>query len=98
MQDYLTFVSTPQCRDTQLCIGKKGLLHHNPSRPSPGRREKIKLNFYFRTSLWCLIRFYEDLKGLIKPFEAPQRSVKAKFNSIFISVQLSEMQGTGRVK
>ena len=25
---------------------------------------KIKLNFYFHTSLWCLKRFYEDLKGI----------------------------------
>ena len=33
----------------------------NPSRPNPGRREKIKLNFYFHTSLWCLRRFYEGL-------------------------------------
>ena len=24
---------------------------------------KIKLNFYFHTSLWCLKRFYEGLKG-----------------------------------
>ena len=31
---------------------------------------KIKLNFYFDTSLWCLKRFL--------PFEAPQRSVKIK--------------------
>ena len=30
---------------------------------------KIKLKFYFHTSLWCLN---------IKPFEAPQRSVKIK--------------------
>ena len=41
----------------------------NPSRPNPGRREKIKLNFHFHTSLWYL----------------------------FISIQLSEMHGTGRV-
>ena len=26
----------------------------NPSRPDPGGREKINLNFYFHTSLWCL--------------------------------------------
>ena len=41
---------------------------------------KIKLNFYFHTSLWCLKRFYEGFKGLegIKPFEAPQRIVKIK--------------------
>ena len=33
----------------------------NPSRPDHGRREKINLNFYFHTSLWCLKRFYESL-------------------------------------
>ena len=31
------------------------------SRPNPGRSEKIKLNLYFRTSLWCLKKFYEGL-------------------------------------
>ena len=31
----------------------------NPSRPNPGRREKIELNFYFPTPLWCFERFYE---------------------------------------
>ena len=29
---------------------------------------KIKLNFYFHTSLWCFKRFYESLKGLHKTF------------------------------
>ena len=38
------------------------------SRPNPERREKIKLNLYFHTSLWCLKRFYEGLKGLHKTF------------------------------
>ena len=33
----------------------------NPSRPNPGRREKLKLSFYFHTCLWCLKRFYEGL-------------------------------------
>ena len=33
----------------------------NPSHPNPGWREKINLNLYFHTSLWCLKRFYEDL-------------------------------------
>ena len=33
----------------------------NPSRPKPGQRKKIKLNFYFNTSLWYLKRFYEGL-------------------------------------
>ena len=39
----------------------------NPSRPNLGRREKIKLNFYFHF-LWCLKRFYEGLKDLHKTF------------------------------
>ena len=38
------------------------------------------------------------LKAFINSFEAPQRSMKEKFNLIFISIQLSEMHGTGRVK
>ena len=33
----------------------------NPSRPDPGRREKINVSFRFHTSLWCLKRFYEGL-------------------------------------
>ena len=37
------------------------------------------------------------LKAFINSFEAPQRSMKEKFNLIFISIQLSEMHGTGRV-
>ena len=37
------------------------------------------------------------LKAFIKPTEAPQRSVKLKFNLSFISIQLSEMQGTLKV-
>ena len=52
---------------------------------------KTNINlFFFHTSLWCLKRFYEGLKSLhktfktfIKPFEAPQRSVKKKCKSMF---------------
>ena len=40
----------------------------NPPRPNPEGREKIKLSFYFHTSLWCLKSFYEGLKGLHKTF------------------------------
>ena len=39
-----------------------------PSRPVPVQREKINLNFYFNTSLWCLEMFYEGLKGFHKTF------------------------------
>ena len=44
--------------------------------------------------MWCLNRFYE---GLIKPFEAPQRSVTIKNELIFISTQLSGIHRTLRV-
>ena len=56
-------------------------LHHelNPQRPNPGQGEKIKLNFYFHTSLCCLKKgFMKALKAFIKHFETPQKSVKIK--------------------
>ena len=36
----------------------------DPSRPDPGLLEKINLNFYFYTALWCLKRSYQNL---VKP-------------------------------
>ena len=42
---------------------------------------KIKLNFYFHTSLWCLKRFYETF---MKPFEAPQRCENKNLNQFFL--------------
>ena len=68
------------------------LLHINPSLaeifqnppilappvPIPDKEKKIKLSFYFHTSLWCLKGFMKALKAVIKPFEAPQRSGKVK--------------------
>ena len=48
----------------------------NPSHPNPRWREKIKLNYYFHTS--ASKGFMKALKAFIKPFEAPQRSVKIK--------------------
>ena len=54
----------------------------NPPRPNPGRREKIKLNFYFHTSMWCPKK--------LKPFGAPQ---EIKFNFLF---QYSFQKCTGR--
>ena len=41
-------------KHTQQFVGK-------PSRPNTGRKEKIKLNVSFQTSLWCLKKFYESL-------------------------------------
>ena len=40
----------------------------------------------------------EAFKAFIKPFEVPQISVKKKFKLIFISLQLSEMHRTLRIK
>ena len=47
-------------------VYKKGTRHQrvNPSRPDPRQAEKINLNFYLHTSLWCLKKFYEGLKGI----------------------------------
>ena len=46
----------------------------NPSCPNPERREKIKLNFYFHTSLRCLKRFYEGLEFFIFYFNTTFRN------------------------
>ena len=52
-----------------FCSGDvKPSLEISPSRPNTGRREKINLNVYFHTSLWCLKKFYEGLKGLYQTF------------------------------
>ena len=61
----------------------------------------ISLNFYCHTSLWCFKRFYEGHKDLhktfwgtfIKPFDAPQRSVKIEFKLIFSLRPGSERKG-----
>ena len=54
----------------------------------PDEEKKMKLNFYFYTSLWCLKRFH-------KPFSATTKKYK---NKKFNLIQLSEMHGTLRVK
>ena len=54
-----------------------GFEFFNPSRPDPGRREKIDLNFYFHTSLWYLQRFYGASKGFMKALkEATKKAAK----------------------
>ena len=35
------------------------IMTFNPSHPNSGRREKINLDFYFHTSLWCFERIYK---------------------------------------
>ena len=57
------------------CLASTGF---NPSRPNPRRREKIKLHFYFHTSLWCLKRFYEGHKGLHKTFKGTSKKCENK--------------------
>ena len=71
-------------------------LRLNPSCPNPGWREKIKLNFYFCTSLWCLKMFYEGLKDHKGPWENTKNCENK--NLTFISIQLPEMHGIERVK
>ena len=48
-------------------------MHINPSRPNPGQIGKVKLNIYFRTSLWCLKRFYEGLR-FYEGFKGPHKT------------------------
>ena len=54
-------LNTPRERLQILFLILRKLERINSSRPNPGRREKISLNVYFHTSLWCLKRFYEGL-------------------------------------
>ena len=67
----------------------------NPSHHNPGRREKIKLNFYFQTSLWCLKRFYKGSKDHHETFWGTTKKYANK--NLIISIQLLEMHGTRRV-
>ena len=50
----------------------------NSSRPNPRRREKIKLMFIFILLCGASKGVMKALKVFIKPFEAPQRSMKIK--------------------
>ena len=46
---------------SSLYDSKTNNISLRPSRPNRGRIEKMKLNFHFHTSLWCIKRFYEGL-------------------------------------
>ena len=50
----------------------------NPSRPGPGRREIINLNFYLTLLCDASKGFTKVFQAFIKPFKAPQGSVKVK--------------------
>ena len=62
----------------------KNIIHRfscvlNPSRPNPGRREKISLKLFIFILLCVASKdFMKAFKAFIKPFETPQRSVKIK--------------------
>ena len=45
---------------------KKVCTVFNPSRPSPGRREKINLNFYFQNFCGTSKGFMKALKGCVQ--------------------------------
>ena len=46
--------------------------------PIPDEKKKIKINFYFHTSLWSLKRFYKGLKSLYKTFSGATRKCENK--------------------
>ena len=50
----------------------------NPFYPDPGQREKINLIFIFTLLCGASEVLWRPLKTFIKPFEAPQISVKIK--------------------
>ena len=55
--------------------------------PILDEEEKIKLNFYFHTSLRCLKKFYEGLRGLYKTFWGTTEKCENKnFNLSFILI------------
>ena len=63
--------------------------------PNPRRREKIKLNFYLHTSLWCLERFYEGLKSYHKTFWGTTKKCENE-NLIEFLFKFNFQKGTGR--
>ena len=70
--------------------------------PSPDKEKKLVKFLFSRFSVvpqkvLCASKgFMKAFKAFIKPFETPQRSVKEKFNLIFISMQLSENARDGK--
>ena len=56
-----TFSSVSIAEFDQVNISWDTLTIRNPSRPDPGEKEKIKLNFHSHTSLWYFKMFYEGL-------------------------------------
>ena len=64
-------------------VAWNGLKYINPSRPDPGRREKINLYFYFHTSSWCLKRFHEGPEGLYKTFWGTTKKCENRSLSLF---------------
>ena len=74
-------VSIATCPSRLVCEGyPENNLIYVLTLPAPCISEScIKKNYlkFFHTSLWCLKRM-KAFKAFIKPFEAPQRSVKIK--------------------
>ena len=67
--------------------------------PIPDEEKNLSEIFIFTFLCSASKDFMKALKAFIKPFEVSQSVIiKVKFNLIFISIQLSEMHGTERVK
>ena len=56
----------------------------NPFLPDPGRKEKINLNCYCHTSLWCLKRFCNGLYGIFGNYSRKISIIKHKKASIYL--------------
>ena len=55
----------------------------NPYRPNPGQSEKIKLNFYFHTSLWCLKIVFPLFRAILDSWEISSKSVWSRKINLF---------------
>ena len=67
--DLVAFEAFLEPKKSMICL-------FNASRPDPGRREKIDFKDFILTLLCGASKIF--MKVFIKPFEAPQRSVKTK--------------------
>ena len=58
-------------------------LYYIPSRPVPGRREKVNMIFVFTHLFAASEGFMKVLKAFTKPFDASQRSLEIKIQVNF---------------
>ena len=64
--------------------------------PISDEKKKVKINFYFHTSLWSLKRFYKGLKSLHKTFWGATKKCENKNLTWFLFQYYNFQKYTGR--